>query len=286
MTDILRNLEPRAEPKDVILFYELDDFTEILFFNKGQCDIGFEINRKKHFVLRQRESIVIADHGCTFNHKSNFIYKTYTYCEGFSIRKEHWIHILKNYEDLAMQLKQRIIMNFFFKVKIKVVKVKRETIKRLSRRSDIHQILMVSEIDNGAEHKFLVENLKNEEVEQGSDLAKNTKSDSLISKEISFNKMLDRLEAKLVSNFDGQNKRIEQTNSLYKINKALQKKVAELELKNEMLVKVNDELQKEVDRLLKVNTHLNIGQVRTMLNTPRIDSSLSIMKDPSKKQIS
>ena len=54
MTDVLRNLEPRAEPKDTILFYELDDFTEILFFNKGQCDIGFEINRKKHYVLRQR----------------------------------------------------------------------------------------------------------------------------------------------------------------------------------------------------------------------------------------
>lgn len=101
MTEILRNLEPRAEPKDSILFYELDDFTEILFFNKGQCDIGFEINRKKHFVLRQRKSIIIADHGCTFNHKSNFIYKTYTTCEGFSIRKEHWLSIMKNYDELT-----------------------------------------------------------------------------------------------------------------------------------------------------------------------------------------
>lgn len=79
------------EPKEQILFNELDDFTEVLFFNKGQVDVGFEINRRKHFVLRQKKAIIIGDHGCTFNNKSSFIYKTHTQCEGFSIRKNFWL---------------------------------------------------------------------------------------------------------------------------------------------------------------------------------------------------
>jgi hypothetical protein len=35
MTEILRSLEPRKEESNTILYYELDDFVEVLFFNKG-----------------------------------------------------------------------------------------------------------------------------------------------------------------------------------------------------------------------------------------------------------
>lgn len=67
MVELLKNLQPRMEEKDIILFNELDDVTEILFLNKGQIDIGFEINRKKHFVLRQRQKLIVGDQECTFN---------------------------------------------------------------------------------------------------------------------------------------------------------------------------------------------------------------------------
>jgi hypothetical protein len=90
MYEVLIKLEPRREEKDKIIFYELDDFTEILFFCKGKVDIGFELNRKKFFVLRKGCGVVVGDHGCTFNHTSNYIYKTHSDCEGFSIRKLEW----------------------------------------------------------------------------------------------------------------------------------------------------------------------------------------------------
>jgi hypothetical protein len=45
MVETLSRLEPRREFKGVILFNELDDFTEILFFNKGTVDLGYELNR-------------------------------------------------------------------------------------------------------------------------------------------------------------------------------------------------------------------------------------------------
>ena len=67
MKGLLKSLEPRKEIADTIIFHELDDFTEVLFFNKGQVDIGFEINRKKIYALRKTNTIIIGDQGCTFN---------------------------------------------------------------------------------------------------------------------------------------------------------------------------------------------------------------------------
>ena len=119
---------------------------------------------------------------------------------------------MKDYDDISSQLKQRIVSTFFFKVKIKVIKEKRQEIKRLSRRSDIHQILMVSEIDNDADNKFLTENLKLDEQEQDvvtnpeSAKANQPKQDSLISKEIYFEKKLDQLEDKLAKIHDVNSK--------------------------------------------------------------------------------
>lgn len=155
MTELLTRLEPRKEKADTILFTELDDFTEILFFNKGQVDCGFEINRRKMYVLRKKKAIVIADHGCTFNHKSNFIYKTKTDCEGFAIRKNHWMNILDQSADIAEQLKAKIVSTYFWGTKLKIIKEKRKEIKRLSHRSDIHQILVVKDKAPLAEQKFL-----------------------------------------------------------------------------------------------------------------------------------
>ena len=107
MIDILSKLEPRKELKETVIFNELDDFTEILFFIKGYIDIGFELNRKRYFVLRKGHGVVIADHGCTFNHSSNFIYKTHTDCEGFSLRKLEWQKTLQKpeLEVIASQIK-------------------------------------------------------------------------------------------------------------------------------------------------------------------------------------
>ena len=38
-------LEPRKQEKDVIMYNELDEVNEVIFFIKGEYDVGFEINR-------------------------------------------------------------------------------------------------------------------------------------------------------------------------------------------------------------------------------------------------
>jgi len=44
MVDVLSSLEPRREGPNEILFDELDEIGEVLFFNDGTYEIGFEIN--------------------------------------------------------------------------------------------------------------------------------------------------------------------------------------------------------------------------------------------------
>ena len=127
MTSILMSLEPRKEENGSILYNELDEFFEVLFFNNGQVDIGFEINRKKIYVLRRSKGVIIGDQGCSFNMNSEFLYRAFTDCEGYSIRKNAWQGIMEldSYPELVRQLKGRIISDYFFQIKFKVMKEKR-----------------------------------------------------------------------------------------------------------------------------------------------------------------
>lgn len=94
MIDILQALEPRCEHKETILINELDEQNEVIFFNNGTYEVGYEINRVKKYVLRYRNSNVIGAYPVTFNKRSIFIYKTVTECKGYSIRKFNWQKIM------------------------------------------------------------------------------------------------------------------------------------------------------------------------------------------------
>jgi hypothetical protein len=60
MQDLLSILEPRQEFNEGIVLNELDEVNEVIFFNKGSVDIGFDINRNKYFVLRLTKGVIIG----------------------------------------------------------------------------------------------------------------------------------------------------------------------------------------------------------------------------------
>ena len=80
MIDMLRNLEPRREAANVVIYDELDEVNEVIFINQGTYEIGFEMNRIQTFVLRFKDSNVIGAYGVTFNKRTLFLYKTVTAC--------------------------------------------------------------------------------------------------------------------------------------------------------------------------------------------------------------
>jgi len=78
MTNIFQCLEPRKADPGEILYYELDEFYEFIFFQKGHLDIGFQLNHKTYIGLRKYYRIHIGSMGCTFNQNSEFLYQART----------------------------------------------------------------------------------------------------------------------------------------------------------------------------------------------------------------
>ena len=56
MLDLVKNMEPRFEYENTIIFKETDEVTEVLFFVQGAFTLGFEVNEKHHMVLRYENS--------------------------------------------------------------------------------------------------------------------------------------------------------------------------------------------------------------------------------------
>jgi hypothetical protein len=98
MLDILTHLEPRQELPHTIILNELDEVNEVIFFTKGQVDIGFEINRVQDYVLRLDKKIIIGAYNLTFNTRSDNVYRTFSICQGYFIRRSNWKTIIEDEE--------------------------------------------------------------------------------------------------------------------------------------------------------------------------------------------
>jgi len=61
MNKLIRMLEPRREEKNIILINENEELNEVFFFVNGQFAIGFEINKKRYFVLRYNNTTCNSD---------------------------------------------------------------------------------------------------------------------------------------------------------------------------------------------------------------------------------
>ena len=70
MMSILRKLEPRHYKKMTILVNELDENMEVVFIEKGQIMVGYEINKQKRYCLRYEDKCIICAFGCTFNQRA------------------------------------------------------------------------------------------------------------------------------------------------------------------------------------------------------------------------
>ena len=67
MMDLLQALEPRVEAKNVILFDELEEVNEVLFFVNGVHEVGYELNGEKKYVLKFKNTTPIGAYGLTFD---------------------------------------------------------------------------------------------------------------------------------------------------------------------------------------------------------------------------
>ena len=129
MIEIMTYLEPRKADRQEILFEELEDIEEVLFFSKGSVDMGYEINKKKIFKLRFKNANLIGAFYAMFNRKTMFLCKASSECQGFSIRKSILHQILKNHEDIAVPMKLKVLDDFHKNIKHPMMIHKRRDIQ-------------------------------------------------------------------------------------------------------------------------------------------------------------
>ena len=85
---------------------ELDEFNEVIFFQEGTVDIGFEINRVKTFVLRYKNKCEVGAYEVTFNKRSLFVIRTTSVCTGYSIRRTNWKKVIGGHDEIADLMKE------------------------------------------------------------------------------------------------------------------------------------------------------------------------------------
>lgn len=88
---LLKYLEPIKYDFNTIIYDELEEVTSVIFLQNGIFDVGFDINGKKHYVLRYKNSVtdqsitdklqmnageIIGDYNVTYQKASRFIYYT------------------------------------------------------------------------------------------------------------------------------------------------------------------------------------------------------------------
>jgi len=90
-------MEPIVFKRGQIIINELDSVEQIFFFMKGNIDIGYEINRIVKYKIRFRGSVIIGGFECSFNRRSQAMYKANTESNGYMIRKNNWKDIKENF---------------------------------------------------------------------------------------------------------------------------------------------------------------------------------------------
>lgn len=113
MFDVLKYLEPRREEAKTIICGQNEEVNEVLFFDFGTYAVGFEMNTIPTWAMKFKESNVINAYACTFNMRSEWIYKTITVCSGFSIRRVNWKSLLKTHTKIVDELIDQVKLIYF-----------------------------------------------------------------------------------------------------------------------------------------------------------------------------
>jgi hypothetical protein len=75
------------------IYNELDEIEKVVYLHEGKFDIGYEINRKRFYVVRF-EKTSIAEFEMVYERRIYFQLRSYTVCKGVFIRKIDWKRII------------------------------------------------------------------------------------------------------------------------------------------------------------------------------------------------
>jgi len=147
MIEMLKQLEPVQIPSRETIHYELDEVNEILFIERGDYNIGYEINKQEQFRLRLGEKSVIGAFEICFNKRQIFIYRTQTECEGFLIRKARWKDLMDSFPEFFSIIKKKVLREHINKIRRPLMDHKLKDIEHYDQRADFQQVLTLKDYE-------------------------------------------------------------------------------------------------------------------------------------------
>ena len=145
MHALLMNLEPISFERKTVIINELDEINEILFVNKGEVVVGFEINNQKKYCIRLRNQCVIGAYELNFGQRAKYVYTAFKRTHAYFIRKEKWTEITSDSPNVSKSLTVKIFYDHQLTVENRIITAKRKALKKLQKRRDVQMIKKLTE---------------------------------------------------------------------------------------------------------------------------------------------
>ena len=107
MLEIMKSLLPRRYFEGNIIFNELQEVLEMTFVQTGQFQVGYEINKKRKFIVAHGEGKVIGEYNVLFMQPSVHIFKCTQEIYGYALSRRSWMQISEEFEDFCEQQKKK-----------------------------------------------------------------------------------------------------------------------------------------------------------------------------------
>ena len=115
----------------------------IIFMSEASIDLGYDINRQTKFVYRIKGDFVLGGFECTYNRRSQMIYKTQNCNKAHFIRKKHWMNLNKDFPYFFEVMKRNCLW-FYIKKFRRPVNIQKEIdIQNFDKRADYGQVVVL-----------------------------------------------------------------------------------------------------------------------------------------------
>lgn len=136
MIKLLNALEFRKYESNDIIAQEMDEAHEILFVEHGTYDIGYEINKKVFYRRRFGPGTTIGGFQVCYRRRFAFVYKAQASVSGLAVRKETFMTITKEFQQIYIQLKHKFWYHYSQAIFQPLMKLKNVEILDYNYRND------------------------------------------------------------------------------------------------------------------------------------------------------
>lgn len=96
-----------------MIYNELDAPDEFYFVMEGKYDVGYNINRHRHWRLQFGDRTTLAAFHVANYRRINYNYRAHTQVFAYAIRRKEWLEIQRHHQYFTHLMNQKFVMFYF-----------------------------------------------------------------------------------------------------------------------------------------------------------------------------